>query len=105
MDEDALIPLIPLEPLEDPEEQGTELLLDAYPSWNAVKNLPLRVTVQIAMPGFRVSDLQNLSAGQVLTSESPAAEHVPLSAGGALIAWAEFDSVDGIMAVRITRGA
>ena len=55
------------------------------------------------MPGFRVRDLLALKQGLHISTVWPSSEDVPLSTGGAQLAWGEFEVVEQRMAIRLTR--
>jgi flagellar motor switch/type III secretory pathway protein FliN len=82
-------------------DMATPLLLEA--SLRRLHGVPLRLAVTIPVPGTKLRDLRVLRIGKVLTTVIPAAEDVPVRVGGALLGWAELDSADGRMAIRLTR--
>jgi flagellar motor switch/type III secretory pathway protein FliN len=65
--------------------------------------LPLQLDVSVPIPEFRVLDLLSLTKGTVLESNWPPDEDVPVWCGGAQLLWAEFEVIDDILAVRVTR--
>jgi len=69
----------------------------------ALASLPLQLDVSVPMPNFRVRDLLALDKGAVLASAWPHAEDVPVWCGGAQLVWTEFEVVDNVLAVRVTR--
>ena len=74
------------------------------PSLNlALAGLPLQLDVSVPVPNFRVRDLLALEKGTVLASAWPHAEDVPVWCGGAQLVWTEFEVVDNVLAVRVTR--
>ncbi|HEY6764466.1 MAG TPA: FliM/FliN family flagellar motor C-terminal domain-containing protein [Candidatus Sulfotelmatobacter sp.] len=70
--------------------------------WHPLLNLPCQLTVDLELPGFKVSDLLQLRTGSVLGSSSPVREDVPLRVNGTLIGWSEFEVVGEKLAVRLT---
>jgi flagellar motor switch/type III secretory pathway protein FliN len=72
-------------------------------SLRRLQAVPLRLAVTIPVPGMKLRDLRILRIGKVLTTVIPAAEDVAVRVGGALLGWAELDSADGRMAIRLTR--
>lgn len=72
-------------------------------AWPVLRGMPVRIAVYIALPSFSMGQLHALRPGQLLLSASSAAGDVAVRAGGAMVGWAEFDSIDGRMAVRLTR--
>jgi flagellar motor switch protein FliM len=52
---------------------------------------------------FRVRNLLALQPGQVVETQWTHGEDMPLSAGEVQLAWSEFEVVDSVLAVRVTR--
>lgn len=71
--------------------------------WNAFRDIPMRVVVDIPLPPMSIRALGVLAPGQVLVSSVPTSDDLPIEIGGALVSWARFECVDGRMAMRITR--
>lgn len=69
----------------------------------ALAGLPLQLDVSIPIPNFRVRDLVSLDKGTILGSEWPYADDVPVYCGGEQLIWAEFEVVDDVLSVRVTR--
>ncbi len=70
--------------------------------WQPVMALPCELTVELELPGFRVSDLLKMGAGSVLGSQWAVRRDVPLRVNGNVIAWSEFEVVGETLAVRLT---
>ena len=70
--------------------------------WARVEALPCRLTVEIPVPGFTVSDLVHLEPGRIITTRWTVGQDVPLRINGELIAWSEFEVVQDHLAVRLT---
>lgn len=68
-----------------------------------LRSIPFRLAVTIPVAGIKLRCLRELRVGQVFATGIPAAEDVPVRAGGSLLGYAELDNVDGVMAVRMTR--
>lgn len=68
-----------------------------------VARLPVEIDVAIPVRGFRVRNLLNLSAGTVIASKWMNGDDLPLGSRGAQLAWTEFEVIDQLLAVRITR--
>ncbi|WP_348261403.1 FliM/FliN family flagellar motor switch protein [Telmatobacter sp. DSM 110680] len=68
-----------------------------------VARLPVEIDVAVPVRGFRVRNLLNLSAGTVIASKWMNGDDMPLGTHGAQLAWAEFEVIDQLLAVRITR--
>jgi flagellar motor switch/type III secretory pathway protein FliN len=76
----------------------------ADPSQNAaLAGLPLQLDVSVPIPNFRIRHLLALEKGAVLETAWPYAEDVPIWCGGAQLTWTEFEVVDDVLAVRVTR--
>jgi flagellar motor switch/type III secretory pathway protein FliN len=70
--------------------------------WAPVLDLPLTLTVDVVLPGFKVRDLMRLQKGTVIPSQWLVSADVGLRANGELIAWSEFEVVGSRLAVRLT---
>jgi flagellar motor switch/type III secretory pathway protein FliN len=77
--------------------------LPAAGKWEAVAVLPLQLDVAIPIPNFRVRDLLALDKGTILESNWSHAEDIPVWCGGVQLMWAEFEVIENILAVRVTR--
>jgi len=71
--------------------------------WPAVEWLPVQISISLPIPRFRVRDLLVLDAGQILSTDWPNGDDLPLSVDSVQLAWVELESVEQEMAVRITR--
>ena len=63
----------------------------------------MRIAIHIPLLRLTLRELVRLRPGDVLRSEWPVADDLPVRAGDALLSWAEFENVDGRMAVRLTQ--
>ena len=61
------------------------------------------LTVKIPLPGISLRQLGALAVGEVIVSDWPASEEVPLYASNVALSWGEFEVVEGSIAVRLTR--
>ena len=77
--------------------------IEQHPDWHLLQRLPMRLTVGIPLPHFRVRDLLVLRPGQVLSSTWVSTEDVPLKIGAVQLSWTEFEVVEQRMAIRLTR--
>lgn len=76
----------------------------ADPSRNpALGTLPLHLNVSVPVPNFRVRQLLALDKGAVFETNWPHGEDVPVWCGGAQLVWTEFEVVENVLAVRVTR--
>lgn len=74
----------------------------AHDDWARVEALPCLLSIEIPVPGFRVSDLVSLAPGRLVDTNWTIGEDVPLRINGELIAWSEFEIVNNHVAVRLT---
>ena len=70
--------------------------------WQPVLALTCSLTVDLELPGFKVSDLLQMRAGTVLGSTWAVRRDVPLRVNGNVIGWSEFEVVGDTLAVRLT---
>jgi flagellar motor switch/type III secretory pathway protein FliN len=75
---------------------------DEEKRWQPAMGLPCDLTVDLELPGFKVSDLLTLGRGTVLGSTWAVRRDVPLRVNGNVIAWTEFEVVGDGLAVRVT---
>ena len=66
-------------------------------------NLPVQLDIAIPLRSFKVRNLLELKAGEVLETQWSATEDLPLWGGGVQLVWVEFEVVDDRLAVRVTR--
>ncbi len=71
--------------------------------WNGLRHVPLRLSVDIALPPMSLRSLGALTPGQVLSSSVSTADDLIVTIGGSPIGQARFEFMDGSMAMRITR--
>ncbi len=72
------------------------------PDWKPVLNLHCELTVDLAMPDFKVADLFKLRQGAVIDARWRVGQDVPLQLNGTLVAWIEFEQVVDRLAIRLT---
>ena len=70
--------------------------------WRRVLGLPCKLTVDLAMPDFKVADLLQLRVGSVINAHWGLGRDVPLRLNGTLLGWSEFEMVGDKLAVRVT---
>ena len=70
--------------------------------WQPVLGLPCELTVDLAIPGFKVRDFLALHSGSILVTRLGVARDVPLMVNGVLIGWGELEGAGNRLAVRIT---
>jgi flagellar motor switch protein FliN/FliY len=64
--------------------------------------LPCRLRVALEVPHFTVRDLLALDANSVVDTSRREGAHVPVMVNGIMVGWAEFDVIDGRLAIRMT---
>ena len=74
----------------------------AEDKWAHVQEMACDLSVELAVPGFRVRDMIRLGKGMVLDSHWPVGNDVPLRMNGKLLAWCEFEVIENRLAVRVT---
>lgn len=73
--------------------------------WGPMLDLVCELTLELPIPQFTVADLLRLEKGTILDTKWTQGEDVPLRINGELTAWAEFEVVEGKLAIRITEWA
>ena len=68
-----------------------------------LSRLPIKLAAHIPLAQFRIRELLQLKAGQVLKTNWLEAEDVPLSVGQVKLGWCEFEVLDKQIGVRLTR--
>jgi flagellar motor switch/type III secretory pathway protein FliN len=85
--------------------QGEEESAAEVQRWKSVLELRCELTVELALPDFKIADLLKLRQGSVIDAHWRVGQDVPLRLNGALIAWIEFELVSNHLAVRLTEVA
>jgi len=70
--------------------------------WPEVLELPCHLSVAIEVPHFAVRDLLSLAPNSLVDTERREGAHVPVVVNEVMVGWAEFDVIDGRLAVRMT---
>ncbi len=70
--------------------------------WRPALKLPCQITVELPLPGFKVSDFLQLQPGLVVSTGWRLSRDVPLRVNGTLIGWGEFEGAGKRLAVRVT---
>jgi len=85
-------------------EQGSSgEAAETHLKWLALQQVPVPMTVKIPLPGISLRGLAALSVGTLIVSSWAASEEVPLYASDIALSWGEFEVVDGMIAIRLTR--
>jgi flagellar motor switch protein FliN/FliY len=70
--------------------------------WPEALGLPCQLIVSLKIPQFTIRDLLALSVNSLVNTHRREGAHVPIVVNGVMIAWAEFDVLEGKLAVRMT---
>ena len=70
--------------------------------WPEVLELPCQLTVALEVPHFITRDLLSLSVNSLVSTRRREGAHVPVIVNSVMVGWAEFDVIDGRLAVRMT---
>ena len=77
--------------------------IEQHPQWPVLARLPMRMSVSVKLPNFRVRNLLALRPDQTISSSWPSTEDVALELGSVHVFWCEFEVVEQRLAVRLTR--
>ncbi len=70
--------------------------------WPEALQLPCQLTVALGVPHFTIRDLLSLDVNSLVNTRRREGAHVPVMVNGVMVGWAEFDVIDGRLAVRMT---
>jgi len=70
--------------------------------WPEALELPCQLYVALEVPHFTIRNLLSLSANSLVDTGRREGAHVPVLVNGVMVGWAEFDVIDGRLAVRMT---
>jgi len=70
--------------------------------WPEALELPCRLYVGLEIPQFTIRDLLALNSNSLVDTRRREGAHVPVLVNGVMVGWAEFDVIDGRLAVRMT---
>ena len=79
--------------------------IEEHPAWPSLSRVPETLTALIPLRPFTVRSLLLLEKGQMIESDRALSEDIPMKIGSVQIAWGEFEVVEHIMALRVTRVA
>jgi flagellar motor switch protein FliM len=77
--------------------------IEEHAFWPLLSQMTVATTAGIPLSGFKIGDLLRLQPGEIVESEWPHTEDIPLKAGRVQVAWSEFEVVDQRLLVRLTR--
>ena len=70
--------------------------------WPEALELPCQLNVALEVPRFTVRDLLSLSVNSLVDTRRREGAHVPVLVNSVMVGWAEFDVIEGQLAVRMT---
>jgi len=79
--------------------------LSNHPGWPSLSCIPEIITALIPMRRFTVQALLLLEVGQVIVSDSSIVEDIPIKIGQVELVRGEFEVIEMIVALRVTRVA
>src|ERR1700727_4060648 len=77
--------------------------IEEHPRWETLAQVRVTIRAGAMLNRFRVRDLLEMKAGQVVETLSPATEDVPVRVGQVQLGWSEFEVLEQRMALRLTR--
>lgn len=86
----------------EPQPRVVESALSPPEIWPEALELPCQLSASIEVPHFTVRDLLTLSLNSLVDTQRREGAHVPVRVNSVMVAWAEFDVIDGRLAVRMT---
>ncbi|MGO8789064.1 MAG: FliM/FliN family flagellar motor switch protein [Terriglobia bacterium] len=86
----------------EPQARVVESAPSPREIWPEALELPGQLSVALEVPHFTVRDLLSLSINSLVDTRRREGAHVPVLVNGVMVAWAEFDVIDGRLAVRMT---
>ena len=70
--------------------------------WPEALELPCSLSVALKVHHFTVRDLLSLTMNSLVDTQRREGAHVPVMVSNVMVAWGEFDVIDGRLAVRMT---
>ena len=86
----------------EPPTRAVETVPAPREIWPEAMELPCQLYVAFEVPHFTVRDLLSLSVNSLVDTERREGAHVPVLVNSVMVGWAEFDVIDGRLAVRLT---
>lgn len=84
------------------QSHAGELATSPGDIWPEAMNLNCQLYVALEVPHFTVRELISLDVNSLVDTGRREGAHVPVMVNGVMVAWAEFDVIDGRLAVRMT---
>ena len=70
--------------------------------WPEALELPCQLSVALGVPHFTIRDLLSLRVHSLVDTGRREGAHVPVLVNDVMMGWAEFDVIEGRLAVRMT---
>jgi flagellar motor switch protein FliN/FliY len=70
--------------------------------WPEAMELSCQLYVALEIPRFTIRDLLSLDVNSLVDTRRREGAHVPVLVNSVMVGWAEFDVIDGRLAVRMT---
>ncbi len=86
----------------EPQPRVAESAVASREIWPEAMELPCRLNVSLEVPHFTIRDLLLLQVNSLVDTRRPEGAHVPVKVNGVMVGWAEFDVLEGRLAVRLT---
>jgi flagellar motor switch protein FliN/FliY len=86
----------------EPQTRVVESVPAPREIWPEALELPCQLYVALEVPHFTIRDLLCLRANSVVDTRRREGAHVPVLVNSVMVGWAEFDVIDGRLAVRMT---
>lgn len=86
----------------EPQARAAEQNPAPQEIWPEAMELPCRLYVALEVPHFTIRDLLSLSVNSLVDTQRREGAHVPVLVNSSMVGWAEFDVIDGRLAVRMT---
>ena len=82
--------------------RAAEAALPLREIWPEALELPCQLSVALDVPHFTIRDLLELSVNSLVDTGRREGAHVPVLVNEVMVGWAEFDVIEGRLAVRMT---
>lgn len=83
-------------------EKPADSEAEADDLWKPVLDIGCELTVDLAIPNFKIADLLKMHKGSIVNAQWRLGRDVPLCLNATRIGWIEFEVVGGNLGVRLT---
>ena len=77
--------------------------IERHAGWPVLADLPMTLIARVPLIQFKIRDLLQLHAGQVIETVWSETEDIPVAVGKVKLGWCEFEVQDKRLGVRLTR--